>query len=251
MVENTTQDVRATTNTRGTLNTAIAVCAANGHTLDNLKPNDHTRSLAPGTLAQCTECLAYLRWYKKRAMGEAYSTTCRKNPPSIVTLTDRNDKGETLWGMPVVDPRKSPSITLERELHNMSMQQRTAYDGLTLNEWAQEIHAYARDKGWWDTPTDRNFGDLMSLLHTEISEAYEEYRNGHAPDERYYNADRPVFAADGTLLAKPEGIPSELADIMIRLFDLFGHYGIDIEQVLIEKHIYNLYRSYRHGGKVT
>lgn len=122
---------------------------------------------------------------------------------------------------------------------------------LTLNEWKEAIHQYAKDKGWWDTQESRNFGDLIALVHTELSEAYEEYRNGHKIAERYYDNTRCVRTSDNQLLPKPEGVPSELADAMIRLFDMFGYYGIDIEDVLIEKHLYNLSRPYRHGNKVS
>jgi NTP pyrophosphatase (non-canonical NTP hydrolase) len=122
----------------------------------------------------------------------------------------------------------------------------------TLREWAQTIHQYAVDKGWWDKPESRNFGDLTALLHTEVSEAYEEYRNGRTPTERYYAPqERDVTDDSGNVRSKPEGIPSELADIMIRIFDMCGYYQIDIRDVLVEKHLYNLARPYRHGGKVS
>jgi hypothetical protein len=38
---------------------------------------------------------------------------------------------------------------------------------------------------------------------------------------------------------------------MVRLFDLLGYIGVDIEDTLVEKHEYNLTRPYRHGGKVS
>lgn len=49
---------------------------------------------------------------------------------------------------------------------------------------------------------------------------------------------------------KPCGIPSELADIVIRVLDTCVFYGIDIGKVIIQKHEYNKSRPYRHGGKV-
>jgi len=48
---------------------------------------------------------------------------------------------------------------------------------------------------------------------------------------------------------KPEGIPSELADIIIRVLDICGFHGIDIAHALADKMAYNETRQYRHGGK--
>lgn len=48
---------------------------------------------------------------------------------------------------------------------------------------------------------------------------------------------------------KPEGIPIELADCIIRILDYCGKEGIDIEEAIKIKHEYNLTRPYRHGGK--
>ncbi|WP_239711767.1 hypothetical protein [Paenibacillus sp. 19GGS1-52] len=49
---------------------------------------------------------------------------------------------------------------------------------------------------------------------------------------------------------KPCGIPSELADIVIRVMDACGRYGIDLEQAVTEKMAYNARRPQWHGGKV-
>jgi len=108
----------------------------------------------------------------------------------------------------------------------------------TLAGWAEVIHQYAKDKGWWDT--ERNIGDIFMLFTSEVAEAYEEYRNGHEVTETYYNPDKPT---------KPEGVPTELADVIIRILDFCQWAGIDIQASLTEKHAYNLTRSYRHGGK--
>lgn len=50
---------------------------------------------------------------------------------------------------------------------------------------------------------------------------------------------------------KPEGIPSELADIIIRVLDICGTHGIDIASAIADKMAYNETRSYRHGGKLS
>ncbi len=108
----------------------------------------------------------------------------------------------------------------------------------TLREWQAAIHTYACDKGWWDS--ERSFGDICSLIHSEVSEAFEEHRNGHASDEVYFNPEKP---------AKAEGVPVELADVVIRILDFCERAGIDLQAVMAQKHAFNLTRPHRHGGK--
>lgn len=113
--------------------------------------------------------------------------------------------------------------------------------GKTISEVAKAVHANAKAHGWW-SGRDRNFGELIALCHSELSEAFEEYRDHHDFAETYYTPQ-----PDGT--SKMEGIPSELADVVIRVMDMCEHYGIDLEAAIAEKHAYNLTRPYRHGGK--
>lgn len=102
----------------------------------------------------------------------------------------------------------------------------------------------------WRTPAgdDRAGRDLvnaqitrLALITTEVSEAIEEIRNGHAVDETYYPDNKP----------KPEGVPSELADIVIRALDAADAWGIDLEAMIVEKINYNSTRGHRHGGKTA
>lgn len=124
----------------------------------------------------------------------------------------------------------------------------------TINYLVQEAHSNAVDKGWW--ADDRSFGEIIALIHSEASEALEDYRNGTAPTEMWFEAKdkdtghKAISTVQHTLYWKPCGIPSELADIVIRVFDACGRYEIDLEQAIREKMAYNATRPQRHGGKV-
>ncbi|WP_317380446.1 hypothetical protein [uncultured Intestinimonas sp.] len=102
-----------------------------------------------------------------------------------------------------------------------------------LNELAKEAHQIAKEHGWWDQ--EPTFGDLVALMHSELSEALEEYRAG-----------RPMVWHKED---KPEGISVELADCIIRILDWAGKEGVDLDAVIREKMAYNRTRPYRHGGK--
>lgn len=103
---------------------------------------------------------------------------------------------------------------------------------------ALQIRAYetACRKGWHDEP--RTAGELIALMHCELSETLEEFRNGKKPNEIYYGPD-----------GKPEGMPIEIADLVLRACDFCGYFNIDLETAIIEKMTYNETRPYRHGGK--
>lgn len=103
-----------------------------------------------------------------------------------------------------------------------------------MNKLAKEIHENAVNHGWWDE--ERGFAEVVALCHSELSEALEEYRNG-----------KPfVYEANG----KPEGIAVEMIDCIIRILDWCGKEGLDVDELIRQKHEYNKTRPYKHGGKV-
>ena len=104
-----------------------------------------------------------------------------------------------------------------------------------INDLVKQAHENSVKHGFWEK--DKNFGEVIALMHTELSEAYEEYRHKRGLNETYYEEDGK----------KPCGIPSELADVVIRVFDFAGGAGIDLEKIILEKMEYNKNRPYKHG----
>jgi NTP pyrophosphatase (non-canonical NTP hydrolase) len=93
-----------------------------------------------------------------------------------------------------------------------------------INHLCKEAYAIATSKGWHDEP--RETGTLLALIHSEVSEALEADRKGDV-----------------------ENFAEELADVCIRIFDLCGSKGIDLEKAIFEKMERNKGRTYKHGGK--
>lgn len=103
-----------------------------------------------------------------------------------------------------------------------------------ITDLVKEAHENSVKHGFWEK--DKNFGEVIALMHCELSEAYEEYRNHRGYNETYYEEN-----------GKPCGIPSELADVVIRIFDFCGGENIDLEKIILEKMEYNKTRPYKHG----
>ena len=125
---------------------------------------------------------------------------------------------------------------------------------MNWNHLRDEAHHDAVAHGWWDNPPE--FGTVIALIQSEASEALTEARNGHEPNETYFVCKATRLpcchcqpgACSGRSL-KPEGIPYEFADIIIRVLDACGQYGIDINAAIAEKMAFNKTRPYKHGKK--
>lgn len=102
--------------------------------------------------------------------------------------------------------------------------------------------------GWYED--ERTVGEDIALLHSEVSEmleAYREWGTEDVTDPRTAYLDGTPYPSD--YLPKPEGFGSECADVLIRLLDTCERRGIDLEAEFNRKVAYNRTRGYKHGGK--
>ena len=142
----------------------------------------------------------------------------------------RRKHGETFQGNPI-DHAIEEGLDLVYYLYAAKRQQDgeapTDDSNACLNGLARSLHTQAKNNGWHDK--ERTFGDEVALIHSEVSEALEEYRDTGNPTD-------------------PK-VVEELADIIIRVLDVVGKYDIDIEGAIRAKIVKNADRPYRHGNK--
>jgi hypothetical protein len=104
----------------------------------------------------------------------------------------------------------------------------TSEDIAKVDNWQSLVrvaHGMAVEKGWWDDGiASRPIEDIVNNFHSEVSEAWEEYRAGRMAT--WYADPQAVFA--GTV-PKPEGFFVELADLLIRIADAAGAHRISCE----------------------
>jgi hypothetical protein len=102
----------------------------------------------------------------------------------------------------------------------------------TLNFFAYAIHDGNLKAGWWTdletgNPKDRNFGELIALCHSELSEAMEGHRKSKMDD---HLPQYPMWWV-------------EMADTFIRMMDMCGAGNVPIGEVVQAKLAYNAQRE--------
>lgn len=106
---------------------------------------------------------------------------------------------------------------------------------MRIDELVDRAHSNAIDKGFWDEwelslMDDSLYNNViatrLALIHSEVSEALEALRVGDM-----------------------ENFAEELADVVIRVADLAGGLGIDLEGEIKKKMEKNKARGYKHGKR--
>ena|SRR5690348_15207985 len=123
----------------------------------------------------------------------------------------------------------------------------------SLNDLAQAIYQRNIEKGFYEK--EKNIGEMLCFIHSEVSEALEADRNrsyckmsqseknvlfGWTRDEDFVNDYK--LKVKGTF-------EEEMADILIRVLDMCAFKGIDIVAHVSAKIRYNQSREKYHGKK--
>jgi NTP pyrophosphatase (non-canonical NTP hydrolase) len=129
-----------------------------------------------------------------------------------------------------------------------------------MEQLIKRAHQVAKEKGFWET--ERNKGELLMLTVSELSEALEALRKDHYADkgivdELFKDIEINKYDDEFNIMSGPwkagfeknikSSFEDELADVAIRLFDLCGGLGVDLEKHIELKMMYNSMRGYKHG----
>ncbi len=127
-----------------------------------------------------------------------------------------------------------------------------------INELSKEVHTNNKAKGFYDD--SKNIGEMLALIHSEVSEALEADRK-----DKYCDLYNENWTIDGKTLKEDLSIEDdsqfitifkmsckdtfedELADIMIRVMDLAAFKDVDLETHIKAKMRYNSLRPHKHG----
>lgn len=105
------------------------------------------------------------------------------------------------------------------------------YAGLMLSQ--ELAHTISVKSGWYIDPVtgdkiEKNFGETIALMHSELSEALEAHRKGKTYDDK---------------LTDKDAVAVELADCIIRILDTASHMNLNIADAFVSKCKYNMYRD--------
>lgn len=159
------------------------------------------------------------------------SAVVRRRNEQIATLQEQLKEKQAL-----LDDNPTPLHDLQKRIGEAN----------AAKGFHEEGHLVRKLTGLYADDARRNYAtSRLALITTEVAEAIEELRNGRRVDETYYPSETKGLSIPE--LRKPEGVPSELADVVIRAFDFAHEFGIDLAAIIDEKLRFNATRPHKHG----
>lgn len=124
---------------------------------------------------------------------------------------------------------EASQVNYTANLKDTDYQEVLAIGGTMLTKYC---HGVAKEAGWWTNletgrPIVRNVGELLMLVNTELSEGMEGHRKNLMDDK----------------LPHRKMLEVELADALIRIFDMAGGLGLDVAGAMVEKLVFNTTRE--------
>lgn len=107
-----------------------------------------------------------------------------------------------------------------------------SFQEIAIESIVNECHGRAVAGGWYTDPVtglpkERNVGELLALVHSEVSEVLEGVRKSSTSEHL------PEFTAE----------EEEAADVLIRLADYSGYRKLRLAQAYVAKLAYNARRA--------
>ena len=125
---------------------------------------------------------------------------------------------------------------------------------MTISQMVKIAHDNAVEKGFHDKRME--VGTMIALVHSELSEALEAHRTGKflppgmvASLLRYADGDDYAMTKGQFEVSCKSTFEDELADTVIRIADMCGLLGINLEAHIKAKMRFNAKRPKLHGKK--